>query len=77
MRADRDAGLAREPHGPAHDAGIAAVIAAGDVRRGDARHHLLVGADRVGAERLAHVAIQIDASGQFRFSRFYGSAGQN
>ena len=58
--ADRHAGLASETNGSPHHPGIAAVVAAGDVRGCDAAHHRFVGANGVGAKRLAEIAIQID-----------------
>ncbi len=60
MRADRHPRVARQPHGPPHHRRIPAVKPARDVRRRDAGHHLGVGADAVRAERLAHIAIQIN-----------------
>ena len=50
----------REPHRLADGGRIAAVEAAGDVRRADVRHHLGVGAHLPGAVALAHVAVEVD-----------------
>src|SRR2546421_3935916 len=60
LGADRDAAADREPHRPADRRRIAAVEAAGDIRRADERHHAGVVAHLPGAVALAHVAVQID-----------------
>jgi len=61
MRADRDAVVEREAHRFPDRRGIAAVEAAGDVRRADVRHDLGVGAHLPGAVALAHVAVDVDS----------------
>ena len=63
VRADGHAVRLREPHGLAHHARVAGVEAARDVGRRDRRHDLGVAADGVGAERLPHVAVEVDVHG--------------
>ena len=61
MRANRDARLARQPHGPPHDGGVAGVKAAGDVGGRNASpsaRHPRQCVKR--AERLAEIAVQVD-----------------
>jgi hypothetical protein len=70
MRPDRHRGIARQPYRAPHHPGVSAVKPARHVRRRDARHHLVVSADAERAERLSHVAIQID--GWHAQSWFYG-----
>ena len=60
MRADRDAVTHGEGDRALHRQRIAAVEAAGDVRRGDERHDLLVVAQRPVAEALAEVAVDVE-----------------
>src|SRR5215467_9828184 len=60
MRADPDAVFLRPGYGLEHDERVAAVEAAGDIRRGDDLQHLGVAAHRPGAKALAHVAIKVD-----------------
>jgi len=60
MGADRDAALERERYGLANGGRIAAVKAAGDVRRSDVPHHFCIITHFPGAVALAHVAVQID-----------------
>jgi hypothetical protein len=57
---DCDTVLHGELHGFAHHVRIAAVKAAGDIRGGDVRHHLLVVAERPAAVALTHVAVDVD-----------------
>jgi hypothetical protein len=54
--------LPGEPHGAPHYFGIAAVKAAGDVRRADASHDLGVVAHAPRAEGLPHVAVEVNSS---------------
>src|SRR5438552_9367477 len=61
MGADRDAALYGERDGLADGGRIAAVEAAGDVRRADERHDAGVVAHLPGAVAFAHVAVEIDA----------------
>src|SRR5690606_33962590 len=60
MRADGDAVLLRHPDRAAHHDRVAGMKAAGDIGRGDELQHRGVVADRIGAEALAHVAVQVD-----------------
>src|SRR5579859_6188208 len=68
--------LLRESDGLTHHAGVAAMKPTSDVGGGDERHDGSIGADVVGSEAFAHVAIQVDGrhsatltSGlRFRFS---------
>src|SRR5437879_1125834 len=60
MGADRDAALERERDGLADGGRVAAVKAAGDVRRSDVAHHFCIITHLPGAVALAHVAVQID-----------------
>ena len=57
MGPDRDAVLHGQPDGVAHDRGIARVKPAREIGRGHVRHDELVVAKRVGAERLAEIAV--------------------
>src|SRR2546428_9065862 len=58
--ADRDAALYGERYGLANGGRVAAVEAAGDVRRADEGHYFSVGAHLPGAVAFAHVAVEID-----------------
>ena len=60
MRANRDPGLAREPHRPAHDVRVAGVEAAGDVAEEMLPITSASWPERPAAERLAQVAVQVD-----------------
>ena len=60
MGAHRNAGITGQPHGCAHDARIAGVIPARDIRRGDGLHQLGVAAKRPAAERFAEIGIEVD-----------------
>src|SRR5690606_27041284 len=55
-----DAVLRRHPDRAAHHDRVAGMKAAGDIGRGDELQHRGVVADRIGAEALAHVAVQVD-----------------
>jgi hypothetical protein len=59
VQPDRDAVLFGERYSLAHDVRVARVKAARDVGRGDVAHQLLVGAETVRAEALAHVAVKV------------------
>src|SRR6185436_3065012 len=60
MGADGDAVRLRRAYGAAHHARVPGVPAARDIGGGDVRHHLGVGPHHPRAERLAHVAIDVD-----------------
>ena len=61
MRTHRHTVRLRELDRGAQHRRIAAVKSGGDVRRGDRLHQSGVVTDRVGAERLAHVGVDVDA----------------
>lgn len=58
VRADGYPMLQRQGHGAAHDAGVAGVVATGNVGAIDVGHYLGVQAHAPAAESLAHVAIE-------------------
>ena len=60
MCADPDAVFLGQAYRVEHDKRIAAVKAAGDIRRRDDLQHLGVAAHRPGAKALAHVAVEVD-----------------
>src|SRR5262249_47291366 len=60
MRADGDAARLGERDRPMHHLRIAAMEAASDIRRRDDLQHRRIVADRVGAEALAHIGVEID-----------------
>jgi hypothetical protein len=60
MGAHGNAGITSQPHGRAHDARIAGVVTARDIRRGDDLHQLGVAAKRPAAERFAEIGIEVD-----------------
>jgi len=64
MRADGDAVLFGQPDRVAQHRGIAAVETGSNVRRRDRRHQSRVVADGVGAERLAHIGVEVDSQGR-------------
>ena len=61
MRADCHARVGGDLHRAAHHVGVAGVHAAGDVDARDEGNHLRVEAERVAAEALAQIGIQINA----------------
>lgn len=64
MRADGDAALLGQPDRVAQHRRIAAVKPGGDVRRRDRFHEPGIVTDRVDAERLAHVGVEVDSQGR-------------
>ena len=66
VRADRDAALPGQTNRLAQHARIAGVKTCRDVRRGDRLHQPGIVADGVGAERLAHVGVEVDSQRQAR-----------
>src|SRR5574338_886268 len=59
MRAHGDAVLSREAHRAAHHGRVSRMRPARDIRRRNRPHHRLVVAHAPGAERFAHVAVEI------------------